>query len=309
MTDIGYLLPTRESVMGGAPDPAPLLALAERAEALAYRSVWVGDSIVAKPRHEPLTILAAAAARTSQVQLGTAVLLPALRDPVVLAHLVTTVDLLSAGRLILGIGMAADTPANRAEFAAVGVPYERRGNRMDENLDVCRALWTTEAVTRTGDLYPLDDVQMLPAPHTAGGPPIWAAGGGPISIRRAAERYDGWFPIGANQEKFVAGVAQVTELAEAAGRPRPTIAMYLTVSVDDDQAKAESTLEDFLGDYYSAPGAAVRKMQATVAGPLDAVAEGIASWASAGADHLVLRFVGDHERHLEQLASTVADLA
>jgi len=308
MTDVGYLLPTRESVMGGAPDPGPLLGLAERAEALGYRSVWVGDSIVAKPRHEPLTMLAAVAARTSRVHLGTAVLLPALRDPVVLAHLVATVDLLSAGRLILGIGMAADTPPNRAEFAAVGVPYRRRGQRMVENIDVCRSLWTTEPVHRTGDLYPLDNVQMLPAPRTAGGPPIWAAGGGPISIRRAAEHYDGWFPIGANQERFIAGVAEVTELAEAAGRPRPTIAMYLTVSVDDDQARAESTLEDFLGDYYSAPGPAVRKMQATVAGPLDAVAEGIASWATAGADHLVLRFVGDHDRHLAQLADVVADL-
>lgn len=309
MTDIGYLLPTRESVMSGEPATAPLLGLAERAEQLGYRSLWVGDSVVAKPRHEPLTTLAAVAARTTTAKLGTAVLLPALRDPVILAHLVTTVDLLSEGRLILGVGMAADTPPNRAEFAAVGVPYERRGNRMVEHLDTCRSLWSTEPVTRTGDLYRLDDVQMLPAPHSPGGPPIWAAGSGPLGTKRAAELFDGWFPIGANRDRFVDGVARVTELAEAAGRPRPTIAMYVTISVDDDQARAESALEDFLGSYYSAPGPAIRKMQANVAGPLDAVADGIAGWADAGADHIVLRFVGDHERHLDQLASVVADLS
>src|SRR3954468_19544013 len=78
---IGYLLPTRERVMEGRPEAAPLLALAERAEALGYDSIWVGDSILARPRHEPLTLLSAVAARTSRVELGTAVLLPALRNP------------------------------------------------------------------------------------------------------------------------------------------------------------------------------------------------------------------------------------
>src|SRR5205823_2683926 len=83
---IGYLLPTREQVMEGRPEAAPLLALAERAEDLGYDSIWVGDSILARPRHEPLTLLSAVAARTRHSELGTAVLLPALRNPVVLAH-------------------------------------------------------------------------------------------------------------------------------------------------------------------------------------------------------------------------------
>ena len=83
---IGYLLPTRESVMEGRPEAAPLIALAERAEGLGFDSIWVGDSILARPRHEPLTLLAAVAARTRRAELGTAVLLPALRNPVVLAH-------------------------------------------------------------------------------------------------------------------------------------------------------------------------------------------------------------------------------
>ena len=113
---IGYLLPTREQVMEGRPEVAPLLALAERAEGLGYDSIWVGDSILARPRHEPLTLLSAVAARTKRAELGTAVLLPALRNPVVLAHGIATLDQISEGRFILGVGIASDVPNIRAEF-------------------------------------------------------------------------------------------------------------------------------------------------------------------------------------------------
>ena len=104
---IGYLLPTREQIMEGRPDAAPLLDLAARAEALGYDSVWVGDSLLARPRHDPLTLLAGVAGRVTRVALGTAVLLPALRNPVLLAHQVATLDQVSEGRFILGVGIAA----------------------------------------------------------------------------------------------------------------------------------------------------------------------------------------------------------
>src|SRR5438445_2460309 len=147
---IGYLLPTREQVMQGRPEAAPLLALAERAEGLGYDSIWVGDSILARPRHEPLTLLSAVAARTRNAELGTAVLLPALRNPVVLAHQVATLDQVSEGRLILGVGFAADVQNIRDEFAAAGVPFEKRIGRMMEGLRLCRALWTGQPVDWEG---------------------------------------------------------------------------------------------------------------------------------------------------------------
>jgi alkanesulfonate monooxygenase SsuD/methylene tetrahydromethanopterin reductase-like flavin-dependent oxidoreductase (luciferase family) len=123
---LGYLLPTREQIMEGKPDVASLLALAARAEAEGYDSVWVGDSVLARPRHDPLTLLAGVAGRVPRVELGTAVLLPALRNPVLLAHQVATIDQISEGRLILGVGFAADVPNIRAEFAACGVPFDKR---------------------------------------------------------------------------------------------------------------------------------------------------------------------------------------
>src|SRR5882762_8293914 len=143
---IGYLLPTREQVMEGRPEAAPLLALAERAEELGFDSIWVGDSILARPRHEPLTLLAAVAARTRRAELGTAVLLPALRNPVVLAQQVATLDRIAEGRVILGVGIASDVPNIRAEFEAAGVPFEKRIGRLVEGMALCRALWTGKPV-------------------------------------------------------------------------------------------------------------------------------------------------------------------
>src|SRR5271163_2592078 len=147
---IGYLLPTRERVMEGRPQTHPLLDLAVRAEGLGLDSVWVGDSLLARPRHDPLTLLAAAAARTRKVQLGTAVFLPALPNPVVLAHQLATLDQISENRLVLGAGIASDVPNIRAEFVAAGVPFEGRVGRMMEGLRLARALWAGEPVDWDG---------------------------------------------------------------------------------------------------------------------------------------------------------------
>jgi alkanesulfonate monooxygenase SsuD/methylene tetrahydromethanopterin reductase-like flavin-dependent oxidoreductase (luciferase family) len=161
---IGYLLPTRESVMEGRPAAAPLLALAERAEGLGYDSIWVGDSILARPRHEPLTLLSAVAARTRRAELGTAVLLPALRNPVVLAHGIATLDQISEGRFILGVGIASDVPNIRSEFTACGVPFEKRVGRMLEGLRLARELWTGQSVNWNGR-WVMENATLGPTPH------------------------------------------------------------------------------------------------------------------------------------------------
>ena len=123
MTSFGFLLPTREIVMTQeVPNFRQILDLAEHAETLGFDSVWVGDSVLARPRFEALTTLAAVAARTQRVKLGTAVLLPMLRQPVVLANEVANLDHVAHGRLILGVGIGNNNPAVAQEFAACGVP-------------------------------------------------------------------------------------------------------------------------------------------------------------------------------------------
>ena len=293
MPMFGVLIPTREAIMSGRPETGPLLTMAERAEGAGFDSVWIGDSITARPRHEPLTLLAAVAARTRRVAVGTAVLLPALRNPVVLAHVVGTLDRVAEGRTILGVGIAADTPAIRKEFAAVGVPWERRVGRFLETLEICRALWSRDGVSFSGKHFSLQDLTVEPKPHRAGGPPIWIGGSGPTALREAA-RWDAWFPTGPSVEFFEAEFPKIQAAARTAGRTSDAVAgaAYLTLALDADRAAAEKRLHGFLETYYAAPAKAILARQATYAGPVEGCAEWLQRWIKAGARHLLFRFAG-----------------
>ena len=306
----GYLLPTREQVMEGRPEAAPLLALASRAEALGYDSIWVGDSVTARPRHDPMTLLAAVAARAPRMELGTAVLLPALRNPVLLAHQVATLDQISEGRFILGVGIASDVPNIRAEFEACGVPWEKRIGRMMEGLRLCRALWSGEKVEWDGR-WRVREAVLGPMPHRPGGPPIWIGGNGPASLYRVGQHFDGWFPNGPNAAQFAEQWVEIQDTARAAGRDPAKLsgAMYLTLAIDDDAARADARLSAFMEHYYGQPAAVMRARQVNYAGPASGAAEWLAGYVRAGASHLVLRFAGEHERHLEAIAEVRASLA
>lgn len=306
---IGYLLPTRERIMLGEPDGAALLALAERAERLGYDSVWAGDSLLARPRHEPLTLLAGVAGRTRNVELGTAILLPALRNPVLLAHQVATVDQVSGGRLILGVGIARDVPNIRAEFASAGVPFEKRVGRLLEELRLCRALWTGEPVDWDGR-WTVEGGVLAPTPHRPGGPPIWMGGDVTLALKRAGRYYDGWFPTGPDADGWKAKFAEVKGYAQEAGRdPEAVIgAIYLTLEIDDDVARAEQRLDAYLEEYYGQPAAGLKQREFCFAGPASGAAEWIAGYVEAGVSHVVLRMAGDPERNLETMADVRAQI-
>ena len=300
---IGYLLPTREQIMAGQPEATTLLALAERAEALGFDSIWAGDFLLARPRHEPLTLLAAVAARVRRAEFGTAVLLPALRNPVLLAHQVATLDQIAEGRLILGVGIAADLPNIRAEFTAAGVPFEKRVGRLLEGLRLCRALWTGKAVDWDG-LWKVQGGVLGPTPHRPGGPPLWIGGTHPASLERAGKYFDGWLPITPDPARWAEQWAEVKAAARNAGRDANALvgAMYLTISVDEDASRANARLDSYLERYYSQPAAVLRSRQASYAGGAAGLGDWLRDYAQAGATHLVLRFAGDHERHMDSVA-------
>ncbi len=303
--EFGVLLPTREAVMSDRMETAPLLTMAERAEAAGFDSVWIGDSLIARPRHEPLTLMAAVAARTRRVRIGTGVLLPALRNPVVLAHVVGTLDRVAEGRIILGVGIAGDMPAIRKEFAAAGVPWDRRVGRFLEILAICQALWTRDGVSFSGKHFTLDNVTMEPKPHRPGGPPIWIGGSGPTALREAA-RFDAWFPTGPSVEFFAEHFPKIQAAARAAGRKPDAVtgAAYVTLAFDPNPAAAEQRLHSFLETYYSSPARTVMARQATYAGPIEGGAEWLQRWIDAGARHISLRFAGgDQLAQVDEAAS------
>jgi alkanesulfonate monooxygenase SsuD/methylene tetrahydromethanopterin reductase-like flavin-dependent oxidoreductase (luciferase family) len=195
----GLLLPSREVLLWADGDLASLVTTAVDAEEAGYDSVWVGDSLLARPRGEPLALLAAIAAATRRVRLGTAVMLPLLRHPVSLAHQLATVDRIARGRVIAGIGPGAELPGTHAELKAVGVPSDRRVSAMLSGIERCRRLWRNEE----------PGIDLQPRPFTPGGPPIWLGGTGPRMLRLTGERFEGWLPLSPTPDDYASGLQAV----------------------------------------------------------------------------------------------------
>jgi alkanesulfonate monooxygenase SsuD/methylene tetrahydromethanopterin reductase-like flavin-dependent oxidoreductase (luciferase family) len=303
---VGVLLPTREAVMSGRFETASILTLAERIEAAGYDSIWAGDSILARPRFEPLTLLAAVAARTRRARLGTAVLLPALRHPLVLAHLVATVDRLAEGRLLLGVGIAPDSPAVRREFEAAGMPFAQRVGRLEESLAICRALWSDageDGVTYQGRYWSLAGARLLPTPHRAGGPPIWMGGEVEAATRRAGRLAEAWLPNSVTPEAWAEGWARVQTAARAerGGAARLTPALYTTLHIGRDTRSAEAELRRFVESYYGAAYETIARIQGFHGGDVASCLERLQRFVKAGVRHIVLRFGGgDQAEQLER---------
>jgi len=277
----GLLLPSREALLWADSDLAMVVDAARQAEQAGYDSVWAGDSLLARPRGEPLTLLAAVAGATTRVTLGTAVLLPLLRHPLSLAHALATLDRIASGRLVVGVGPGAELPGTHSELAALGVASDRRVTAMLSVVERCRRLWSNQE----------PGIGVQPTPAQPGGPPIWLGGGGPRMLRLAGATFDGWLPLSPTAEDYAAGLRAVREAAVEADRDPDSIAtgVYLTVAVADTAREAAGELDDYVKAYYGVPAAVMAKQMACHAGTLESAAEWFAAYRAAGARHLVVR--------------------
>ena len=305
----GFLLPTRELVMSQATaDAGRIIELAERAEALGFDSVWVGDSILARPRLEAFTTLAAVAARARRVKVGTAVLLPALRHPVVMANEAANVDLLSEGRLILGLGIAAKVPAVRAEFEACGVSIDHRLGIFEETVTLMRRLWSEPSVTFSGRHFQLRDVSLGLRPYNGSSIPMWIAGSVDNALRRVARLGDGWYPNPVSPRVFAEQSQQLDGFAREAGRDPQALhrCVYTTLNVNDDAAQAERETRAFAEGYYNVPFEAIAPLQSFCWGTPDTCVAWLRDLAAAGAQTIVIRFAcPDQAGQLERCAAGI----
>ena len=295
--ETGLLLPSREAVLWADSDLAFVIEAARRAEQAGYDSVWVGDSLLARPRGEPLALLAGVAGATSRVTLGTSVLLPLLRHPVSLAHALATLDRIAEGRVIVGIGPGAELPGTHAELAALGFPSDHRVGAMLEAVERCRRLWRNEEL----------GIELLPRPFRPGGPPIWLGASGPRMLRLAGTTFDGWLPLSPTPTDFASGLRAVREAAERAGRDPAAVAtgVYLTVAVADTPREAVGQLDAYIRGYYGVPADAMARGMALHAGTLESASEWFAAYRAAGARHLVVRLarptLSDYDETARQL--------
>jgi len=296
MPRVGLALPL------AAPDAqatAPL-ELARRAEAAGVDSVWVIDRVVFDC-FEPLTTLAAVAAATQRVRLGTSVLLGALRPPTLLAKTLATLDQLSGGRLIVGLG--AGTRAD--DFEAVEVPHAGRGRRLDELIDVLKLAWSGEPVRYSGRVYSLDVRPIGPRPVQQPHPPLWIGGRADAVLRRTARVADGY--IGRSSDGpagFRRIWDQIRAYAEARGRDPATIvaAAQIYACVDDDRQRAADLTARYLAHYY---GAAPDDLSGFMLGSPDACVALAEEYYAAGVQVLIVGSVTANPDYFERLCTEV----
>ena len=302
---LGILLPTRGLVMS-SDEPSgiePLLAMAQSAEQAGIDSVWVGDSLTAKPRFEPLATLTAIAMRTQRVRLGTAVMLAALRNPVQLAQMAATVDTISGGRLILGAGVGgAFNAAQQQEWLNVGVKPSQRAGRFEEVLEITNGLTKGEEVTFEGRHFNYDGVSVQPRAVQLDGVPFlvachWRAGR-ERQFQRAAKLGAGFMSISDYPDEYARVADRVRGYtAEYGGDPQaPEATFYMTVNLREDESAAAEEADTFLHQYY---GSNIWGDRWGPFGNPQKVAERIAQYNEAGAQTIIVRFASfEQERQL-----------
>ena len=288
----------------GVEDPQAVVNFGPLAEELGFDSVWVMDHLFNngyirerlddKPYYHPMATLSHVSALTSHVKLGTSVLVLPYHNPVELAKYAATLDQMSGGRVVLGVGAGAMTP----EFDALGIPMSQRGSLTNESMDIMRELWSNEDPRFSSDRWQFEDLKFSPKPvqSVAGSPhvPLWVGGGSPGALRRAARRGNGWHPSGVSAEEFAIGRQRVRELAESAGRDPDGLVMSARVEVEAHGAPSSQRA----ADRSRLPGDDPAGMVA-----------GITAYQEAGVQHVVLALnTGDVGRLRELMHSIAADV-
>jgi probable F420-dependent oxidoreductase len=263
---------------------------AVRAEELAYASVFVSDHVVVPNAYvdrfgagiyDPLITLSVLAGATNSVLLGTTVLIVPYRNPVLTAKMVASLDALSGGRVVLGIG-AGWVPE---ESAALGVPFVERGAMTDEYLAAMRELWTSPVPSFAGKYTQFSDLHFEPKPIQKPHPPIWVGGHSPAALRRAVAFGSAWHPINGSVEDVRAGRAEIVRLCEARGRAvPPAVTMRIDTCVLQAGRAAPASLHG----------------GSMLAGEPGALVDKIGELAAAGVEHLVLEFLAADRAELEE---------
>jgi len=260
--------------------------LAAQVEETGLHSFWVNDRLTGE-HFEPLTVLAAVSSVTKKIRLGTSVLLPVLRHPVLLAKTIACIDFLSAGRLILGVGFGG----SQREFGAVEIPFGKRGSRAVEELALMKRLWREDHVLHQGTFYKATDLTVGPRPTQCAHPPIWMGEAAPGVLKRVGALADGYICGTGHLKRFASVWETIAAAAESLGRDPGRIhkagITYLTI--DDNRKRAISACEQYLNAYYGKISLDVESQ--TVLGSADECVERLGSLFAAGIETVILRLV------------------
>jgi probable F420-dependent oxidoreductase len=297
-TPFGVALPHR------SPDPINVEAVrqvAQRAETLGFRDLWVTENTVDHVFcFDPVVVLTYAAAVTSKIRLGCSVVVLPVHNPLHVAHQWASLDYISNGRAILGVGLGRDHHYEQFQLAREG-----RVRRFREEVELIKALWTEGKVSFRGQIYELADGTMAPKPVQKPRPPIWMGVGHPDALRRTASIADGWMGSGGSSNAaFMRSVPQLREALENAGRD-PTsfpISKRVFLSVHERPEAARAELHRWFTEVYRNPEGTDAS---GIHGTPEHVRERLGELIAAGANHLLLNPTARYTEHVEALASVV----
>ncbi len=302
--------------VAAAGDARHLSPFAQRAEALGFARVVMGEHVMdgnpPRPTHLALPMAAAAAGSTRHLRVMTGIVIAPLYHPVLLAKLVSTVDVVSNGRLDFGIGISGQRET-RVEFDAVGIPVQTRGRRTNEMLAVMKRLWTGERVTHHGDFFDLEDVTLLPHPVQQPHPPIWVAGRSDAAMKRAALLGDGWYPYLFTLGRLRSSNEAVRRYATEAGRDLRGFhwGVMQPTAIAAERKEAMALAVTNVGQRYLTPGRSAEDIAESLclAGTPQECIAGIEARIEAGVRDFVLGFLADGDedrlRQMELFATRV----
>lgn len=276
---------------GEIPDSDEILRYAERAEALGYESLWAWDHVLlgvnpAFPILDSLTVLTAIAMRTSRVKLGTGILVLPLRNPVVLAKVLSSLDHVSKGRLILG----AASGWYAREFNAVGIPFKQRGRIFERNLDILLRLWEEDFVTAQLDEFDLKDAALLPKPYQKPRPPVLIGGYVERVLRRVARTSDGWLTYFYTAEGFRKSWEKILAFAEEYRRDPAMLSAtnQLAIYVGPPKDQADGPLRHWLLTEWDVASWSDSTIEHGIRGTPDECVEQLRPHIEAGVNRIIL---------------------
>jgi probable F420-dependent oxidoreductase len=287
--------------------PDEQFAIARRVDALGFDSIWTGDHVsFHHPLYESLTLLASYIGITSRVKLGVGVYLLALRHPTVAAKITSTLDTLSGGRLIFGVGVGGENPK---EFEACGIPHQERGARVTEGIDVVRALWRDSPASFKGRFTQFEGVSIDPKPVQRPAPPIWVGGRSDAALARAGRQGDGWISYVVQPERYKQSLGKIEAAASTAGRSLDGFAKgHLTfITLGKDYESAERVWVDRLSKRYAQDFGPLAKKYGIIGTP-DQCAEQMQRFIEAGCTYFVLDAICDAADEAQQIETFAAEI-
>jgi len=299
--------PTPELGMTWQPTQAALRQNVQDIERCGYDVVWCGDHLsFHAPMLDPLTMISQAAGMSSRLTFGVGIYLVPLRHPGPIARQVASLDHLTEGRLIFGVGVGGEFPK---EFELAGVPVKERGARLTESIEVMRKLWTGEKISHAGRFFNFSDVTMQPPSRQPGGPPIWCGGRSDGALRRAGRMANGWFSYVVTPKMYAEALEKIEMAAGEAGRrlERFSTAHLIFARIEDSYEQALDTAAESLSIRYGMDFRKATERYAALGTPQQ-MAEKLMEFHEAGVRHIAMAFVGPYDGFNAQMERFAAEV-